>query len=319
MRSAITLLALVPLLVLSACSGRSDAQKQASLVAVKVNGDELSVPQVNAQLVRLQSVPEDRRDAVRKQVVEGLIDQQLLVQKAIENKLDRDPEVLAAMESSRAQVLAQAYLQKTLAARARPTEAEVAKYYGDNPALFSERRLYRLQEVATDLPVQRADELRRVVEKSKTLPEVAKWLRDQNAKMASNVAVRGAEALPLQQLPMISGMKDGDMSVVVNGAQVTVLQLAASQRQVLDEKQARPFIEQFLSAQKREEIAKAELEKLRESAKIEYVGEFVKLASMKTDAVAGDTPAGAGAPAAPASAPASAARSGVEKGLSGLR
>lgn len=302
--------------MLSACSGRSDSQKQASLVAVKVNGDELSVPQVNAQLLRLQSVPEDQRDAVRKQVVEGLIDQQLLVQKARENKLDRDPEVLAAMESSRAQVLAQAYLQKSLAAKARPTEAEVARYYGENPALFSERRIYRLQEVATDLPAQRAGELRDVVARAKTLPDVVRWLRDQNAKMASNVAVRGAEALPLQQLPLISGMKDGEMAVVVNGSQVTVLQLAASQRQVLDEKQARPFIEQYLTSLKREEMAKLELEKLRESAKIEYVGEFVKLASMKTD---GETTDAAPTPSGAASAASSAARGTVEKGLSGLR
>lgn len=301
---------------MTACSGGSGQDKKGpSLVAVKVNGDELSVPQVNAQLARLPNVPPEQQQQTRKQVVTQLVDQQLLVQQAKDKKLDRDPEVLAALESARAQVLSQAYLQKTLFNKAQPNDVEIGKYYGDNPALFSQRRVYRLQELATDLPLARLNDLKQVTSKAKTLAEVDQWLKANGAKTASNAAVRPAEALPLTQLPTIGAMKDGQVDVIVNGTRITVLQVLQSQSQPLNEQQAKPLISQFLGSQKREQLASDDIARLRKEAKIEYVGEFNALM----------TAAAASAPDAPvvaqgASAPATASNAGsIEKGLSGLR
>jgi EpsD family peptidyl-prolyl cis-trans isomerase len=302
------------LVVLSACSGSSKEKKAASQVAVKVNGNELSVHQVNAQLARMPGVAADQQDAVRKQVVDGLIEQQLLIQQATEKKLDRDPDVLAALEQSRAQILAQAYVQKTLSAQAKPSEDAVKKYYVDNPALFAQRRVFRLQEVATNLPVERVGEFKAVVASAKALPEVVGWLQKNKFQVAANGAVRGAEQLPLQQVEAISAMKDGEMGVFVADRKVTLLQIVASQAQPLDEAKASPFIEQFLTSRKRDELARAEVKRLRESAKIEYVGDFVKLAQLTTPAAQGDAPA-----AAPVAAPVASGATAVDKGVAGLR
>ncbi|MEO8152705.1 MAG: EpsD family peptidyl-prolyl cis-trans isomerase [Rhizobacter sp.] len=307
---------LVPLIVccvvLAACSGNSK-EKAASQVAVKVNGRELSIHQVNAQLSRLQGVPPAQQDAVRKQVVDGLIEQQLLIQQATDKKLDRDPEVLAALEQSRAQILAQAYVQKTLSAQAKPSEEAVKKYYADNPALFAQRRVFRLQELATNLPPERVDEFKPVVASAKALPEVVSWLQKNKYQVAANAAVRGAEQLPLQQVEAVSALKDGEMGVFVSDHKVTVLQVVASQSQPLDEAKASPFIEQFLTSRKRDELARAEVKRLRDSAKIEYVGEFVKLAQL--------TPTSTPTAAAPMPAPAAAASgsTAVSTGVAGLR
>jgi EpsD family peptidyl-prolyl cis-trans isomerase len=313
-------------MVLAGCSGGSESKKSGpSLVAVKVNGDELSVPQVNAQLVKLPNVPPERQQQTRKVVVEQLVDQQLLVQQAKEKKLDRDPEVLAALESARAQVLAQAYLQKSLFNGAVPTEPEINKYFEENPALFSQRRVYRLQELATDLPAERLDELKQVVAKSKSLADVDKWLKAANAKTAVNVAVRAAEALPLAQLTTISALKDGELTLIVNGPQATALQLLQSQPQPLDLERAKPFIKQFLGTQQREQLAKTDVARLRKQASIEYVGDFQKLMTEPTAAAATQTGAATSAAAvvtpaaAPGAAQAASAAANVDKGLAGLR
>lgn len=315
----------VPLLVcivaLTACSGSKD-KKIASQVAVKVNGSELSIHQVNAQLSRIPGVPAAQADAVRKQVVDGLIEQQLLIQQATDKKLDRDPEVLAAIEQSRSQILAAAYVQKTLAAQAKPSEDMVKKYYAENPALFAQRRVFRLQEVATNVPVERAGELRPVVAAAKSLPEVVGWLQKNKFQVAANAAVRGAEQLPMQQVAAVSAMKNGEMGVFVMDRKVTVLQVVTSQAQPLDEAKATPYIEQFLTARKRDELARAEVKRLREAAKIEYVGEFAKLAET-TPAAAGVKPAEATTEAAAAAVPAAVvatdAAAAVDKGVAGLR
>jgi len=57
---------------------------------------------------------------------------------------------------------------------------------------------------------------------------------------------------------------------------VAILQLAQSQQAPLDLIHATTQIEQFLNNGKRFEIANAEVKKLRDAAKIEYVGEFEK-------------------------------------------
>ena len=307
-------LRLVPLIaclvVLTACSGSKD-HKGASQVAVKVNGSELSVHQVNAQLARIPGVPPAQQDAVRKQVVDGLIEQQLLIQQAIEHKLDRDPEVLAMIEQNRGQILAQAYVQKTLSAQAKPSEDAVKKYYTDNPALFAQRHVFRLQELATNVPPERADELKTVVASSKAMPEVVSWLQKNKFQVAANAAVRGAEQLPLQQVDAISAMKDGEMAVFVADHKVTVLQVLASQPQPLDEAKAAPFIDQFLTARKRDELARAEVKRLRDSAKIEYVGDFAKLPQPAATVAQAEV-------SAPAEA-ASGATTAVDKGVAGLR
>lgn len=90
-----------------------------------------------------------------------------------------------------------------------------------------------------------------------------------------------------------------------------VIEVAASRSVPVDENAARPVIEQFLLNQRKGELAQSEVKKLRESGKIEYMGEFTAPASAAA--------APAAASAAPAAAPAAATESAVDKGLSGLK
>ena len=309
-------------LALAACS-RSES-KSTSQVAVKVNGDELTVHQVNGQLSRLGNVPEAKREESRKQVVEGLIGQQLLVSKAIESKLDRDPQVLAALEQSRAQILSQAYLQKQVDPKTRPAEADVKKYFDEHPSLFSQRRVYRLQELATNVPPARVAELEKVVREAKQLDQVVAWLRAKDFKVAANTALRGAEQLPLSHIEKIAVLKDGEMTVLKSGAQVTVLRLVASQSQPMTLEQAKSSIEGFLSAKKRQELVRDEVKSLREQAKIEFVGEFKNLEKVAMSSDSAASAASEGLTSMPSSVvPAASApevdAGSVEKGLSGLR
>src|SRR5208282_1989748 len=135
--------------VLGACGGGGSAKS--TQVAVKVNKDEITVLQVNEQLTRLPAgTPPDQVEPATRKILGSLVNQQLLVQQAIERKLDRDPQVLGALEAARLNILAQAYVQRVIAPQAKPTEQEVRQYYADNPALFSERKVYRLQELSIE-------------------------------------------------------------------------------------------------------------------------------------------------------------------------
>ncbi len=127
----------------------------------RVNGGEITVHQVNYLLenspdlrqLRGQATPDKEAQAA----LDQLIEQEILVQAAVEQKLDRNPEVLAAMESARRSVLAKAYIDQVRAGTAKPTGTEIHAYFVDNPALFAERRVYTLREFRAECRSQAGD------------------------------------------------------------------------------------------------------------------------------------------------------------------
>src|SRR5208282_2525469 len=82
---------LLILVLLTAACGRGDDKKISSQVAAKVNGDEISVHQVNFALAHSGVSAPDQVKKAAPRILEKLIDQQLLARKATEAKLDRDP------------------------------------------------------------------------------------------------------------------------------------------------------------------------------------------------------------------------------------
>ena len=82
------------------CGKKDEGGKKRTQIVAKVNGDEISVHQLNFQLSRVGQIPQEQTKQVSKQVLDRLVEQQLLTQKAIEAKLDRDPQVLQVLEGA---------------------------------------------------------------------------------------------------------------------------------------------------------------------------------------------------------------------------
>lgn len=255
MRPAWTLLGLVLLAVLPAACDRASASRPGTQVVVaKVNGIEIST-----------------RDASGAQALEKIIDRELLTQKALEAGLDRDPLVLQSIDNARRQLLAQAYLERAAAAVPKSTPEEIRGFYADNPALFGERRIYRLRELAVSAPAEMLEVLRAEAARAKDLEQVAAWLRQRNARFNAVNLTQPAEQLPLSQLSQLARMKDGEIAVFASPLGASVVQLLHAENAPLSEQQAAPLIEQFLAGRKRMELAAAEVRKLRSRARIEYV------------------------------------------------
>lgn len=286
-----------------ALTGCGDDKKIATQVAAKVNKEEISVHQINNVLSRGGNLPPEQMKAASQQVLERLLDQEVLVQKAVEKKLDRDPKTMQAIESARRDILSRAYMESVSAALSKPTPSEVSEFYAKRPELFSERRLYNLQEIT--IPGKPADLLPKLQEqlgKAKAFADVAVWLKNQGIAFNGNATTKSAEQLPLELLPRFHQMKDGQIAVVPSNGGVLVVQLVASRSAPIDQKAATPYIEQFLMNQKRIEASNRELKQLRDQAKIEYLGDFAK--SDATPQAGKATPVTSAAPAASASAPA---------------
>ena len=311
----------LPLLIVALAAGCGDKKDEAATgeksptqVAAKVNDTELTVHQVNYALQRVPNLDKDQTKAASLQVVRNLVDQEVIAQKALADKLDRDPLVVQAIDAARRQILAEAYMARKLGTQIEPSDAEVTDYFNTHPELFSKRKIYRLQEIGITAPKEKHEAIRAQLTASKTLNDFAAWLKAENLPIKAGQGVKPAEQLPLELLPKLAQMPDGQAIVVNSPDGLLVIVLVGSQEQPVTLEQAKPAIGRLLQTQARQKAAKAELDALKAAAKIVYLGEFMdagKEVAVPAKPVKPAAPAADAAPSADADA--------ISKGISGLK
>ena len=195
--------------VLAGCE-RASAHRGAQLAA-KVNGTEISVRQLGTG-----SAP------ARAGALQKIIDRELLVQQALQAGLDRDPAVKEAIETSRRQILAQAWLDKVATGRTVSRE-EIHAFYAENPALFAERRVYRVRETkllpAEQVPLAHLTRLARMNDGESAVFE------------SQELQVLGAESAPVsesQAAPVIEQFLAGRKRLALAAAEVRRLRERAT-------------------------------------------------------------------------------------------
>lgn len=243
--------------------------------------------------------------------------------KAEEQKLDRDPQVMQLLESTRRSILARTYLEKAAAAgAAAPTTEDIRKYFDAKPALFSQRKIYALQEFTV---LGKPEETKGVIEKLKTVhspTEYAETIKAAGLKFGIQQVTQAAESLPLAIVDQLGKINDGESLFITAKDGFKAILVVASKPQPVNFDQAKPAIEQFLTMERRREFAQKELKSMRTAAKVEYIGKFAEKPASGAAAASASvaaTPSLAASPAADAgSAPAIDANS-LSKGLSGLK
>lgn len=303
----VTTLACATALLATGC-GERKKDKPATQAAARVNKDEITVHQINLVLQQQRNLRPEQADAASRQVLERLIDQELAVQKAEDQKLDRDPRVVQQIDAARREIIARAYAEKVGETAPKPTAEEVKKYFDEKPALFRERRIYSIQELAIEAKPDQVALLREKLAAAKTINEFIEYLKGNDYRFAANQAVRAAEQLPLPALETMARMKDGQATMMPTQAGIQVVVLAGSRSQPVTEEQARPLIEQYLLNERKRKLIEDDLKALRSSARVEYLGRFAEGAP-------GSASAPAARPAAPAASASGLTGGELSKGL----
>lgn len=314
-RFLLATLCCIALGTLSAC-GNKDTPKAASQVAAKVGSDEISVHQINQVLGQTNTKNASAQDitAMSRAILEKLIDQQIAVNQALEKKLHRTPEVVTQIEAARREILASAYLRQVTSTIPRPTDEEVREYFHDHPPLFSKRRVFKVQEIVIAPAPGMAEQLAVFTKLEKPVEEAAAWFKARNIPYTGGSATRSAEQIPLEILPAIHAMKDGQAIVLTSATTLTLLHLQASQSAPVSDAIAFPRIAQFLSNQRRTEAVTRELQELRAATKVVYVGEFSEVVAAHQPSA---PPARPNVPATPSTT--DSGRAALDKGVTGLK
>jgi EpsD family peptidyl-prolyl cis-trans isomerase len=275
-RIALTATVIASAALLAACGGH---KKDATQAAARVDGTEITVHQINYRLQRERGLRSDQLDEAGRKVLEQLIDEQLIVEKAEKVKMDQDPMAVQALLAGRREVLARAYVEQAAQSVPAPTEQAMHAYFNDNDALFAHRRIYTLQEYLGRVPADKIPALTALVESGKSTAEIEAWLKAQNAPFRGQQSTHPAEQIPLNSLKALAAVQDGHGLVASAGEQVHVTYITSSTMAPVTYDKAKGAIGQFLSTDARRKATEGNLGALRSVAKVTYAAPYESLAA----------------------------------------
>jgi EpsD family peptidyl-prolyl cis-trans isomerase len=270
--------AIAACLALVACGEKQD---KATQVAARVNGKEITIHQINYLLSRNKGIAPDASETAKREILDKLVAQELLLQKVESQKLDKTVFGVQAVEAAKREALVRVYMDQIMAEHSlQPSRGEVHDYFTSHPELFAERRAFDLEEFAIAGGADLRTSLEDFLKAGRNGQEVAEWLRARSVEFASTRGVRVAEQISLEQLPGLQAMKPGEMKLFETGdTRLRLVRLIGYTRQPVDEEAATPKIRQFLYTRRANERVAGEMKRLKEEAKVEYVGEFAGAAA----------------------------------------
>jgi EpsD family peptidyl-prolyl cis-trans isomerase len=269
-------ISLALVLGISACEKKDESTKPTQVIA-KVNDAELSVHQLNFTLQGVQEADPERMARIRKAGLDRLVEQEVLVQSAIEKKLDRDPMVRSQLDAARRDILVRSLLINLGSTVAVPPDEAIARFYIDHPELFKERLIFQFTEIVVPRAPSNWSEIEKGLAQTKTMQEVQLELRKIGLSLpvGQNI-VRGAEDLPADLLKQLPKLKDGEIVIYSRPPAIVIGQINARRVVPVDEEKAKPLIIKYLATQSQNELVQSQVRRMKDAAKVSYLGEFAK-------------------------------------------
>jgi EpsD family peptidyl-prolyl cis-trans isomerase len=268
--------------LVTACGKKSD---DTSATVATVNGENITQDQLDFAVKQIAASRPAASAPEASQVLQGLVEQRLAVQKAEKDKLDRNPGVLQSLEAARKDALARYFVEQFAAKVPKPTADEVKQYYDGHPANFGQRSVYLIQKVDARVDKDLAGPLAASVQAANGATAVVDLLKAKASATNVTQSAQPAESLgPL--LAKISSMSVGQTIAIPQPQGLTALTVVAIQPQPVSLAQAQAGIEQVLWNQKKREALQAETKELRKNARIDYLGKFAPGTKTAPDAAA---------------------------------
>jgi peptidyl-prolyl cis-trans isomerase C len=281
------------LIVVAGISACGSKEKKAGQSLVRVNGEDITMLQLNDELQHA-GIQTEQQEAASKQLLESLIDRQLILTEAASNKMDRTPDVMQAIERTKAQIITQAYLQNITSKIAKPTQAEINDYFQGHPEFFAKRKQFDLQQLVI-ANKDYSDALKALTNSAKSLDEIAAWMDRYNVRYTRSQATRTTADLPPQVVAKLLAFPKGQIFLVEEGDNKMLNMLTDIKDSPVTAVNAAPQIEQFLINKKNKDAVEVEIAHLRSLAKIEYLNASAPVAIQAPASAPGNKTAGTAA------------------------
>jgi EpsD family peptidyl-prolyl cis-trans isomerase len=276
---AATVLALCGILA-AACSKKSGEQAAApnSQVVAHVGDEVITAPEFDNEL-RLLNIPADKQKdpEVVKRVLNEMVTRKYLLGQAIGAKVDREPNVLLDLLRAREQVLANAFLARTVSAKLSAiSKADIDKYVTSNPLKFANRKILTVEQMI--FPI--GPNIQAVVDATKdlnSLDEVDQKLTSMGVPHNRSTGTLNTSEIPDELMNNMRAKKPDDVFFVRSGQNGVFLKVKSEELRPLEGEAAVNTARQLM----RNDLLKAEAGMVSMSANMEakFEGVYSKIMS----------------------------------------
>jgi EpsD family peptidyl-prolyl cis-trans isomerase len=278
------------LTVLTACDKKATGQ-----VAAVVNGEEITLQEINTELGAM-SVPEGAdKTMVQKAALQRIIERRLLAQVARDEGLDKTPDFIARRRQMEEGLLVQLLGRNASRTSNVPDQAKISAYIEDNPALFSNRTVYTLDRIQFPMPSD--PEVLKTFEDDQSMDAVAAQLRELGIEYTREPGRLDSAQVGQKAMDEILALPRTEPFIFPEGGMVTAAVITGEAKQPTAGDQAQAAAVQSLQNKGLMEVLQRRLKAARDKAEIEYQDDF------RPPATPGSTAGGAAAGQEPTKSP----------------
>jgi EpsD family peptidyl-prolyl cis-trans isomerase len=275
----LTAFMLCALAVLGACSRQGSAtaspvhSDEPSQVIARVNGEEITIYQLNAEAATVPMIAGENPDEVRKEVLRAIVYRTLLRQAAVKDKLDHNPNIRMLIDGAKDRVLAETYINSQTGTTPPPTSDQIEKYITDNPLQFKERRIYTFQCLTLDAK-HFSKAMVPFFDQKDTFDSLRNYLDGKGiGYQLADVRLPSTD-FPKQVQDQLAGFNVGDNVVVRGQGGIQILKIKSWVDMPVSDSEAQQAAANTLHDQAVEQRDEALRDQLLTHSHIEFIGDF---------------------------------------------
>ncbi|MDO6413535.1 hypothetical protein Q4F19_03985 [Sphingomonas sp. BIUV-7] len=266
------IMAFAGLLATTALIGGCSKDAPAGQVAAVVNGKEVTLQEINAELQASNLPATADKKTVQRDLLQRIIERKLLVGAAEEKGIDKTPEYQTQKRRADELLLVQLYAKQQLTAVPVPSGTDISTFMTQHGNVFGAREQLTLDQIRFQTP---ADLTKlKTLEKDHTMDAVAQTLGGMGIKLERSQVGLDSGSVPTDLMKKIDSLPQGEPFVIPQPGFMTVNVIVSRKPLPIDDAKARPAAVSAWRQEKFGELLTKQIEALKSGAKISYQNGF---------------------------------------------
>ena len=255
-------------LLLAGCGG-SEGEKGEPLAkgqtVATVNGNDVTVHELNAELMGVNLPEGERRKQVEQAALQSVIARRVLADIARERGIDKSPSYLMQQRRANEALLVQ-MLRVDIASRLTPpTRQEAEAFMSQNPDLFAQRKVYKIDQIQFAMP-EDVNKLKRL-EPLRTMEQVEQQLIQDRIAYRRGEAQLDSVGTNPQLLRQIAALPAGEIFIFPQGGAAIASRIIDTQTVPFSGDQAIAYAMNLLQNQRMQQATERDLKTKVEEAR----------------------------------------------------
>jgi peptidyl-prolyl cis-trans isomerase C len=250
-------------ILVSGCQRKAEGQT----VAV-VNGQEITIPELNFALSQVPAAAEGDKNAVRSQVLQKLVDRTLLAEQARKEGVDKTPDFLNRQRQLNEDLLISMLADRRLKTAQMPSDQDVETFIANNPQAFANRESWELDQVAYTTPTD--PKIQSEIQNAHSIDALVAVLQQHQIAFTRGKNHVDTGTIPPGDYAKISKMPTGEPFAVAFGSKTIASAITTREPHPTPADNTKPAAVQAIRKNQTAKSIQDLLKSLRSTAKIEY-------------------------------------------------